>query len=395
MRSSPTVRACCFFTRHEKSPRRTHVLIESCIAHPPGPVRNGHRVWHPPNTLCPGGNGLSGETRVVTEWGLRPLNALAPGTSVLVLGVDGTWSVATALRTADAPACELILERNRVQHLVRTSATQQWPVTSPARRMHGRDPLLFRSDALTILAMSPIWKLVTVNPMQPRTLDDMSVLHGIVYGDGTYHRQAVHGGRKPFCQICLCNDPNGCDSRRLAPLFEAQGFRPVVREDKGQVRFYGLPPHWKTLPPAHVSPAYVRGFVAGWFAADGHIDPKARVALLSSASRESLEWLQSAAPRAGLAVSTRIGWRRSQSTFGPVEWFTIGISGSTLDAEFLVLPEKRERFRPSAFLKQWKVVSITPTDVVEPMYSLATGSGRFVIEGNILVAGEAVTQCRL
>jgi hypothetical protein len=208
-----------------------------------------------------------------------------------------------------------------------------------------------------------------------------------VFGDGAYHVQSADRRRKPFCQVYLCNDPAGCDSRTLAPLFQARGFRPVVRQDQEQVRFYGLPDHWKTLPRDDATPAYLRGFTAGWFAADGHVDPRAPVAVLASANRAHLEWLQQIAPRAGLAVSTQIGVRRSQSTFGPCEWHSLGVAGSTLDPEFFVLAAKRKRYRPAKFVKQWKVVSARTTEAVEPIYKVSVSGALFVIEGNILVHG--------
>jgi hypothetical protein len=124
--------------------------------------------------------------------------------------------------------------------------------------------------------------------------------------------------------------------------------------------------------------------VAGWFAADGHVDPRTPVALLAAVSREHLEWLQRVAPVAGLAVSTSIGVRRCQSTFGPSMWHSLGLSASTLDADFLVSPEKRDRYRPARFVKQWKVVTVQQTDDVEPAYALRADTGAFVIEGNIL-----------
>jgi hypothetical protein len=294
-------------------------------------------------------------------------------------------------RLGRTPLWEIGVERSRGSHSIWASVDQVWPINSPARRLNSRQPLPFHTQALTEVVGSPTWKLVTVNPTEVVSLDRDGILHGIVFGDGAYHRQSENSGRKPFCQIYLCNDPAGCDSRNLAPLFQQRGFRPVIRDDKQQVRFYGLPDHWKTLPSAAESPAYLRGFVAGWFAADGHIDHRAPVAMLSSAQRAPLEWLQGIAPRAGLAVSTNICLRRSMSTFGPSEWHCLGLAASTLDADFFVLPEKRRRFRPAQFMKQWKVVYVRPTYVVEPVYSLSISENAyFAIEGNILVCGGMV-----
>lgn len=326
------------------------------------------------------------------------LRELSPGDAIQVLGPGGTWIDAALLERGRAPLWEIVLERSRAKHVVFASAGQRWPVNSAARRFHSRPPLSFRTDALRDIAGSPRWKLVTVNPLVRVALDPIAVLRGIVFGDGTYHRQAAGSGRAPFCQLYLCNDPSGSDSRRLAPLFERAGYRPVVRDDCQQVRFYGLPPEWKALPAPDRSPQYLRGFVAGWFAADGHMDPRAPVALLASARRDNLEWLQRIAPGAGLAVSTSIGLRRSQSTFGPSIWHSLGISASTLDADFLLLPEKRARYRPAQFMKQWKIVSARPAGLIEQAYAIGADGGQCVVEGNVLIDCEPLSpdrECRV
>jgi hypothetical protein len=283
------------------------------------------------------------------------------------------------------PVWEVVVERNQVSHTLRASAEQVWPITMAVRRFNNRQPLPFRTASLTDIVGSPRWKLVTVNPTISVPLDRDAILHGGVFGDGMCHRQAAGSGRSPFCQIYLCNDPKGCDSRKLAPLFQQHGFRPVVRDDRQQVRFYGLPASWKTLPAPTAPGSYLRGFVAGWFAADGHVDPRAPVALLACERREPLEWLQHIAPRAGLAVSTTISLRRSISTFGPSQWYSIGLAASTLDPEFFLLPEKRARYRAARFVKHWKVVTVRPTTTVESVHSLLADGGNFTIEGNILV----------
>jgi DNA primase len=154
------------------------------------------------------------------------------------------------------------------------------------------------------------------------------------------------------------------------------------------VRFYGLPSLWKSLPTEKASAAYLRGFIAGWFAADGHIDSRAPVAQLASVEPNHLEWLQRMAPAAGLATSTAISLRTSQSTFGPSTWYSLGISASTLDAEFFVLADKRARYRPAKFVKHWKIVSVQPSARVERAYAVCAKGGQFVIEGNILLACE-------
>lgn len=361
------------------------------MGRPPGPWRNGSRVWHSPLGLCD--SGLAGSTRLITSAGLVALEELTPGCAILALSSNGDWAGATVYPRTPGPMWEILLERNNIVHMLHTTAGQLWPINSAARRFNGRPPRPFRTDALEAIAGSSQWKVVTVNPRIRVPLDEAAVLHGIVFGDGTYYRAAERSGRTPSCHVYLCNDAGGCDSRRLAPLFERAGYRPVIRDDHQQVRFYGLPGHWKSLPNSTASPQYLRGFVAGWFAADGHVDPRAPVAVLASVRREHLEWLQRNAPIAGLAVSTSIGPRQSQSTFGPSTWYSLGISASTLDEDFFVLPEKRTRYRSAHFVKQWKIASTRSINQDERAYRVVAQGGHIVIEGNILVACEPLHAC--
>jgi DNA primase len=214
------------------------------------------------------------------------------------------------------------------------------------------------------------------------------VLHGITFGDGT--RGTGYDGRTRFCSVALCNDPNGVDSRELAALFEEAGYTANIRGDMQQVQFYGLPEHWKQLPAADESPEYLRGFVAGWFAADGHIG---NTTTISSVRHEALEWLQAIAPRAGLATSTVIGEHRSESGVAPVTWYTMALVRETLDEAFFVLGAKRERFTPAKFAKHWKIVSVRNTGKVEPVYCMEVTSNApyFVLEGNILTHNCTIT----
>jgi DNA primase len=370
---------------------RTDVLVECRMGRPPGPWRNGKRTWQSPGDCYE--SGLAGSTRLLTSAGLRAVDELTEGEPIQVLGSTGEWVSATTHAVA---ACrrmrELVVERNQVAHVLRAAAGQLWPVNSAARRLNGRPPLPFRTDGLKAVLGSASWKLVTVNPQVTVSIDDTAALHGVVFGDGTYYRSAQRAGRRPSCHVYLCNDRKGCDSRRLAPLFERAGFRPVIRDDHQQVRFYGLPAHWKCLPSLDAGPKYLRGFIAGWFAADGHVDARAPVALLSSANREHLEWLQRIAPIAGLAVSTSIGLRQSNSTFGPSTWYSLGIAASTLDEHFFLSPEKRARYRPAHFAKQWKIVAVRCINASQRVYRVLAEGGQCVIEGNILITCERLKQ---
>jgi hypothetical protein len=342
--------------------------------------------WTEHNPSC-----FSGDTRFITSEGLQRFDRFSDGSKVQVLNAQGQWVEASVRAFKEQEIWEVKLERCGVEHTIKTTANHQWPITSPMRRFRDSKPQLLKTEQLASIAGSSTYKLFTVNPSEKPELDLEGVLHGIVFGDGTRHKEK--DGRKAFCQVYLCNDPNGADSRKLAWLFEEAGYKPVVGDDHQQVCFYGLPEHWKTLPSIESTPEYLRGFVAGWFAADGHIDYRTGAGtMISSIQYEALTWLQKIAPVAGLATSTRIQEHTSDSTFGPSSWYALGLVKETLDEDFFLLDEKKNRFTTPKFAKYWKIVSVQSTGVFEPVYCVEEPLEHlFVLEGNILTHNCTIT----
>jgi hypothetical protein len=333
--------------------------------------------------------------RFITDAGLRRFDECEDGAPVMVLNADGQWVAATVQALGSQEVWELEVERGGVKHIIRTTANHLWPISYPMRRFQGRQPHLLRTDQLDRIAGSSEWKLQTIHPVERPALDLDGVLHGITFGDGSRHKSSQ--GRQEYCQVYLCNDPNGVDSRNLAELFEEAGYHTIDRQDCDQIRIYGLPKHWKTLPSTDASPEYLRGFVAGWFAADGHVDghtdERGSLSTLSSVNYEALEWLQVIAPRAGLAVSTQIQEHTSNSSAcGPTRWYALSLVKKTLDEDFFLLDEKRARFTAARFSKHWKIVSVRNTGQTMPVYCVQEpGEHLFVIEGNILTHNCTIT----
>jgi len=343
--------------------------------------------WTEHNPSC-----FTGETRIVTDRGLMSFHQIEDyigddsSRTPHVLGKDGRWVTAAFRSLGQQEVWELEVERCGVRQTIRTTADHLWPVTSPMRRFRESATELRTTRDLPIGSQD--YKLMTVNPHEQIDLDLEGILHGITFGDGT--RGSGHQGRTRFCSVALCNDPNGVDSRDLAELFVEAGYTPNVREDRQQIQFYGLPEHWKNLPALDESPEYLRGFVAGWFAADGHTG---HTTTISSVQRDALEWLQVAAPRAALATTTTIGEHFSDSGVAPVTFYTLALVKETLDEDFFVLKAKRDRFSPARFAKYWKVAAVRNTGQREAVYCMEVTEGEpyFTLEGNILTHNCTIT----
>jgi hypothetical protein len=327
--------------------------------------------------------GFAGSTRFITSQGLKRFDCYQDGQKVTVLNGCGEWALAIVRALGERRIWEIELERCRSRHTIETTENHLWSVLSPMRRFRGNRPKLFQTSQLGQIVGSSEWKFQTINPVQKPALDHNAILHGIVFGDGT--QGSPSRGTIRACSIALCNDPQGADSRQLAELFEQVGYKPINHPERQQINIYGLPKHWKMLPPDDASPAYVRGFVSGWFAADGHVSHDSAGSLLASVKRDHLLWLQDNAPRGGLAVSTNVQEHHSQSTFGPVTWYAITFNKETLDEEFFLTAEKRNRFTPPKFAKYWKIIAVRNSGRSASMYTVDEPAGhQFVLEGNIL-----------
>ena len=324
---------------------------------------------------------FSAKTRFVTSTGVRSFEGCSDMESVNILNKNGEFTGATVNRFGRQRIWELVVERCGVQKIIETTQDHLWPVSYPCGRYFGYKPRLVRTDDL------PIGKqLLTVNPVHRPPLNKTAVLHGLVFGDGSKHRQEPGNGRIERGQIYLYNDPKGCDNRKLVPLFVAAGYKPIEKNYREHTRIYGLPAEWKDLPN-NTDASYIRGFIAGWFGADGHIDKSGNCSI-ASAVYSNLEWLQSMAPVAGLAVSTKITANKyGDASFGGSdgECYAITLSKDTVDLAFFVSPEKAARYKRAKFLKYWKIKSVRATGRYEDVWCVTVPSGHnFVLDGNIL-----------
>jgi NAD-dependent dihydropyrimidine dehydrogenase PreA subunit len=123
----------------------------------------------------------------------------------------------------------------------------------------------------------------------------LGVLHGLVFGDGTWNKQEVRSGEHlHYVQLY------GERVAKFKDFFDHVTFSPRLDvypgyAGTGVVR---APLNLKGVLPVYADPEYIAGFVDGWVAADG--DPvKGGSWRLRSVEHEALDWLELVAPLAG------------------------------------------------------------------------------------------------
>ncbi len=148
----------------------------------------------------------------------------------------------------------------------------------------------------------------------------LGVLHGLVFGDGSWNKQEVRSGEQlHYVQLY------GERVARFRDFFEQVNFSPCLDVHPGYagtgVVRAGV--NLKRALPETADTDYIAGFVDGWLAADG--DPvKAGSWRLRSSDHEALTWLEAVAPYAGLITVGSGEESNSETIFGvrsrPIRW---------------------------------------------------------------------------
>jgi NAD-dependent dihydropyrimidine dehydrogenase PreA subunit len=174
-----------------------------------------------------------------------------------------------------------------------------------------------RTDALGVGQFVPS---ATTAPARDSERYRLGVLHGLVFGDGSWNKQEIRSGQHlHYVQLY------GERVARFRDFFDQVNFSPCLDVHPGYAGtgVVRAPINLKRSLPETGDPEYVAGFVDGWLAADG--DPvRARSWRLRSTDHDALAWLERAAPLAGL-VTVGSGEEGSRETnFGvrtrPIRW---------------------------------------------------------------------------
>lgn len=230
---------------------------------------------------------FSGDTKVPARDGVYDIRDLA-GKTVDVLSVGGVYRPATFKSYGEQRLFEVEFSDGRK---IYATAEHKWIVKSGSGvEMRVRTDELCLSHRIRR----------TVAPRPEKNTDYLEgVRHGFIFGDGSLSSK----GKRTTA--CFCGDKD----QIMLRYFEGEGNSPRERTDKPYrcVRQSGFPSHYKTLPPSDSSASYWYGFISGFFAADGHADPRDGCAVLAQASRETLETIADQLPRLGMVAGKLSG----------------------------------------------------------------------------------------
>jgi NAD-dependent dihydropyrimidine dehydrogenase PreA subunit len=174
-----------------------------------------------------------------------------------------------------------------------------------------------RTDSLAVGQFVPSAR---AQPRRDSEAYRLGVLHGLVFGDGSWNKQEIRSGQHlHYVQLY------GEKVSKFKDFFDQVNFSACLDVHPGYAGtgVVRAPVNLKRSLPETADVEYIAGFVDGWLASDGDA-VKAGSWRLRSTDHEALAWLEAAAPYAGY-VTVGAGEESSLETnFGvrsrPVRW---------------------------------------------------------------------------
>jgi NAD-dependent dihydropyrimidine dehydrogenase PreA subunit len=300
----------------------------------------------------------------LTPYGLRTF-AEMENTAVRVLTDDGfkpayvrrfrrkplvNVTLAPAFEERDRYGGTRLTTRNisKLRKHVLATPTHSWVLTNGQR-----------TDALSVGQFVPGMRTV---PKRDSETHRLGVLHGLVFGDGTWNRQEIRSGEHlHYVQLY------GDKVARYRDFFDQVNFSPCLDVHPGYAGtgVVRAPANLKRVLPEGADAEYITGFVDGWLASDGDV-VKAGSWRLRSTDHEALAWVERAAPLAGYVV-VGSGEETSRET-------NFGVRGRSIRWLYLAT---RDVF--------WRVMSVRECDEdpADTFCAVVPGKHEFTLAGGV------------
>jgi NAD-dependent dihydropyrimidine dehydrogenase PreA subunit len=198
--------------------------------------------------------------------------------------------------------------------------------------------LLSDGDKTGALAVGQFVPAVRAEPGRETESYRLGVLHGLVFGDGSWNKQEIRSGEHlHYVQLY------GERVAKYRDFFDQVNFSPCLDVHPGYAGtgLVRAPANLKRLLPETADAEYIAGFVDGWLASDG--DPvKAGSWRLRSTHHEALAWLEQSAAIAGYVAVGSGEEANMETNFGvrsrPIRWLYL----ATREAHWRVMSVERQ-----------------------------------------------------
>lgn len=318
-------------------------------------------------------NCLSGETRIVTDVGHIPIKELAGKTAnIVTYDEKGTsrWVKSPIKSFGKQKLYKIILQRAGKTKQIFATREHEWYV-----RVINSNKKTYKKVTTEDLKENHELKIGVAYQQAKRIkLSQFGILHGLWFGDGT-----SNPGHRTNNVFVLCGP-----SLELLPYFE--------HFQKGQLNgnivIKGGPNYFKQKPSIQETYSYLLGWLSGYFAADGCVSEKGNI-VFSSCQKSNLDFVKDVCSVLGIQTyQVRKQDRISNLTNEPSTLWTLSIHSDSLNKEFFLLSNHRDRFvsrTQGRTFYSWKVKSVIETNRVEEVYcAFVENTHNFLLEDHIV-----------
>lgn len=296
---------------------------------------------------------LAGDTEIVTSEGVATIGSLVGSTPTLLTtrGAAGTWVQAPVRSFGRQELYAIRFRRGRAVIEVLATAEHRWPV-----RRHGHSSL----EMIQTRDLVPGLRAATCkgSPKSRVRASAFGIAHGIVYGDGHRERKGsavtLHGSKDAQLLKWFPHSPTSVV--RLGNDYS---------EDEA-IRVRDLPGYFKEPPSLAESKSYLLGWLAGYFAADGHVTSVGQ-ATISSASLVNIRLVRDVCFALGIGTHTITSHARRGKGKVDTPLYRIGLVTGDLSEDFFLIDHHRFRYK-AVPARDWLVESIEPTGRIEEVF---------------------------
>lgn len=315
-------------------------------------------------------NCFRGDVKVLTRQGWREIKELE-NTKQNIMTKGGGWVEAPFKSYGEQRLSEVVLSNGYQEKRVWATEGHRWAIYKQSK------PDSISKIKTTSELIEGDILYATYGKMRRFKLSSVGVSHGITYGDG----HTVKGSDN-------CNNITLCSESRPLGIYFPESY---VSSDEnlceGGSDFYsGLPNYFRDLPNIYENKSYLYGWLAGYFAADGHIDKRGSV-MINSSKVEDLLFVKDVCGVLGIGC----GEVNSQTVVSNLTnrdhtMYKVVIHKNHLREDFFLLDKHSSRFNQTGREpSRWVVKEVFATGVIEKVYCAEVPKTEsFVVEGNIL-----------
>lgn len=295
------------------------------------------------------------DTEFLTRYGIKSFYDFKDGDTVEVLNGNGAWSESKVRNFGKQDIVKLTVKRKGTVYKedIYTTRNHLWFVKKNNEKKYEKK---YTKD----LKGGDVLRKKYRYEHQNLNTCPIGVVHGIVFGDGTYDKFKKH------CRVSLIGK-----KQSLLEYFD--GYPQTTEGSRDSTCVYGLPYYFKKLPPLDANVEYLKGFIKGVLLTDGAIGESVR---LSLSDEYALRQVQSMCEIIGITTSEIREQERVNNNFGEYS----NPFAFTIHKESLV----RHGLLENAMDLDWEVVSVEDTGIFEDVWCVVESeTNSFTLRGGI------------